>query len=80
MLENLHEVLELQWDSPTLNVSCAISRWKVHRPFNFGEPIFTGSAFLGAAPLWLIPQLEEREQDNFIRPENVASPHWHLSA
>ncbi|GFU63998.1 uncharacterized protein TNCV_245761 [Trichonephila clavipes] len=54
-LENPHEVLESQRDSPKLNVFCAISWRKVYGPFVFGEPIVTGSAYLEALQLWLVP-------------------------
>ncbi|GFX94164.1 uncharacterized protein TNCV_4292091 [Trichonephila clavipes] len=47
-LENPHEVLESQRDSPKLNVLCAISLRKVHGPFVFGEPTVTSSAYLEA--------------------------------
>ncbi|GFW41501.1 uncharacterized protein TNCV_465891 [Trichonephila clavipes] len=47
--------------------------------FVFGEPTVTGSAYLDASQLWLIPQLEESEPDNFIWQQDGAPPHWHLS-
>ncbi|GFW45091.1 uncharacterized protein TNCV_4514051 [Trichonephila clavipes] len=51
-LENPHEVLELQQDSPKLNVFSAISRRKVYGSFVFGEPTITGSANLDDMQLW----------------------------
>ncbi|GFV32037.1 uncharacterized protein TNCV_1688101 [Trichonephila clavipes] len=78
-LENPHEVLESQRDSPILNAFCVISRQKVYGPFIFGEPSVTSSTYLGALQLCLIPKLEESEPDNFIWQQEVAPPHWHFS-
>ncbi|GFS48380.1 uncharacterized protein TNCV_2297261 [Trichonephila clavipes] len=78
-LENPHEVLELQRDLPKVNVFCAISRLKANGPFIFGEPTATGSVYLYSLQLWLFPQLEEREPDNFIWQQDGAPPRWHLS-
>ncbi|GFX76973.1 uncharacterized protein TNCV_2258361 [Trichonephila clavipes] len=47
-LENPHEELESQRDSPKLNVFYAISRRKVYRPFVFGKPTVSGFAYLDA--------------------------------
>ncbi|GFX94017.1 uncharacterized protein TNCV_3413791 [Trichonephila clavipes] len=47
-LENAHEVLESQRDSPKLSAFCAISRWKLYGPFIFGEPTVTGSTYFDA--------------------------------
>ncbi|GFV32034.1 uncharacterized protein TNCV_1688071 [Trichonephila clavipes] len=80
-LQNPHEVLELQRDSPKLNAFCSISRRKVYGPFIFGEASMTGSTYLDALQLCLIPQLEEKnEQYHFIWQQDGAPPHWHLSA
>ncbi|GFW94435.1 uncharacterized protein TNCV_2701561 [Trichonephila clavipes] len=78
-LENPHEVLESQRDSPKLNVFCAVSRWQVYGPFVFRERTVTGSAYLDALQLWLFPQLKQSEPDNFIWQQDGAPPHWHLS-
>ncbi|GFT86441.1 hypothetical protein TNCV_3259401 [Trichonephila clavipes] len=54
-LENPHEVLESQRDSPKLNVFCAISWRKVYGPFVFGELKVTGSAYLDTLlPGWAL--------------------------
>ncbi|GFW89913.1 uncharacterized protein TNCV_4196011 [Trichonephila clavipes] len=76
-LENSHEELESQRESPKLNVFSAISWRKVYGLFVFGEP--TISAYLDALQLWLFPQLKEIKPDNFIWQQDGAPPHWHLS-
>ncbi|GFX90929.1 uncharacterized protein TNCV_3167601 [Trichonephila clavipes] len=58
---------------------CDISRLKVYGPFVFEEPTVTGSAYLDVVQLWLFPQLEESEPDNFIWQQDDAPPHSHLS-
>ncbi|GFT39243.1 uncharacterized protein TNCV_2421771 [Trichonephila clavipes] len=40
----------------------------------------TGSAYLDALQLWLFPQLEESEPNNFIWQQDGVPPHWHISA
>ncbi|GFV44426.1 uncharacterized protein TNCV_4736801 [Trichonephila clavipes] len=39
----------------------------------------TGSVYLDALQIWLFPQLEESEPNNFIWPQHGEPPHWHLS-
>ncbi|GFW11404.1 uncharacterized protein TNCV_3809231 [Trichonephila clavipes] len=58
---------------------CVISRRKVYVPIVFEEPNVTGSAYLDAIQLWLIPEWEESEPDNFIWRKDGAPPHWYLS-
>ncbi|GFV14470.1 uncharacterized protein TNCV_165971 [Trichonephila clavipes] len=50
-LENPHEVLESQRDSPKVNVFRAVFRRKVYGPFAFGEPTVNDSAYLDALQL-----------------------------
>ncbi|GFV52727.1 uncharacterized protein TNCV_2873981 [Trichonephila clavipes] len=78
-LENPNQVLELQRESPKLNVFCSTSRQKVYGPFLCREPTVAGSAYLDTLQLWLFPQSKESEPDNFIWQEDGAPPHWHLS-
>lgn len=75
---NPHEMVQLQRDSPKLNVFCAISRRKVYGPFFFGEATVTGASYLDALQQWLFPQLEEGEPENFIWQQDGAPPHWHM--
>ncbi|GFY26149.1 uncharacterized protein TNCV_354651 [Trichonephila clavipes] len=42
-------------------------------------PPVTGSAYLDTLQLWLFPQLEESEPNNFNWRQDGATPHWHLS-
>ncbi|GFV53799.1 uncharacterized protein TNCV_1592221 [Trichonephila clavipes] len=42
-------------------------------------PTVIGSAYLDALQLWLFPQSEESEPNNFIWQQDGAPPHWHLS-
>ncbi|GFX92418.1 uncharacterized protein TNCV_1706941 [Trichonephila clavipes] len=72
-LENPHEVLESQQDSLKLNA------FVPNGNFVFGELTLTGSAYLDALQLWLVPQLKENEPDNFIWQQEGAPPQWHLS-
>ncbi|PRD30745.1 UNVERIFIED_CONTAM: hypothetical protein NCL1_25477 [Trichonephila clavipes] len=39
----------------------------------------TDSAYLDALQLWLFPQLEKSEPNNFIWQQDGAPHHWHLS-
>ncbi|PRD25111.1 UNVERIFIED_CONTAM: hypothetical protein NCL1_41851 [Trichonephila clavipes] len=41
--------------------------------------VVTGSAYLDALQLWLFPQLEESEPNNFIWQQDGAPPNWRLS-
>ncbi|GFX46483.1 uncharacterized protein TNCV_4549221 [Trichonephila clavipes] len=71
-LENPHEVLESQKDSPKLDVFCAVC-WRImYEPFVFGEPTVTGSAYLDALQLWPFPQMKESGPDNFIWQQDDA--------
>ncbi|GFW17152.1 uncharacterized protein TNCV_2762761 [Trichonephila clavipes] len=45
-----------------------------------GYKAVTGSAYLDALQLWLFPQLEESEPNNFIWQQDGVLLHWHLSA
>ncbi|GFT70450.1 uncharacterized protein TNCV_2658731 [Trichonephila clavipes] len=78
-LENPHEVLESQPDSPKLTVYCAISRRKVHGPFVIGESTVTGFAYLDSLQLRLFPQLKEKEPDYVVWQQDGAPSYWHLS-
>lgn len=75
--ENPHMMVQVQRDSPKLNVFCAISRQKVYGPFFFGEATVTGTSYLDTLQLWLFPQLTQDEPENFIFQQDGAPPHWH---
>lgn len=75
--KNPHEVVQVQRDSPKINVFCAVSRRKVYGPFFFGEATVTGTSYLDTLEQWLFPQLEQYEPENFIFQQDGAPPHWH---
>jgi len=51
--ENPHATIEYVRDSPKVNVFCAVSSCKVHRPFFFVEPTVTSIKYLDMLQLWL---------------------------
>ncbi|GBN87611.1 hypothetical protein AVEN_135866-1 [Araneus ventricosus] len=55
-----HVTVELERDSPKVNVFCAISKTKLYGPFFFIEEAVTGPAYLDMLQLWLFPQLTPR--------------------
>lgn len=55
--ENLHEMVQVQRDSPKINVFCAVSRRKVYGPFFFGEATVTGTSYLDPLEQWLFPSV-----------------------
>jgi len=44
--QNPHALIEMERDSPKVNVFCAISRRRVFRPFFFVEDFVTGKVYL----------------------------------
>ena len=55
--ENPHATLEVERESPKLNVFCAVSKQTVYGPFIFeGKPV-TGRRYLEMLTDWLIPQI-----------------------
>ncbi|XP_023211332.1 uncharacterized protein LOC111614181 [Centruroides sculpturatus] len=73
---NPQEMVQLKRDYPKLNVFCAISQQKVYGPFFFGEATVTGVSYLDALQLWLFPQLEEDEPENFIWQQDGSGCNW----
>ena len=77
--------MEHVYESPEVNVFCAVSSCKVYGPFFFAEPTVTGIDYLDVLQLWLMPQLEEDSED-FIFQQDRALLHFnfdvraHLSA
>ncbi|GFX33870.1 uncharacterized protein TNCV_3962791 [Trichonephila clavipes] len=51
----------------------------VKRKVRDDQGCITGSVYLDDLQLWLFPQLEESEPNNFIWQQDGAPPHWHLS-
>ena len=70
-------MVQLQRDSPKLNVFCAISRRKEYWDFLFSEETVTGVSYLDVLQQWLFPQLYEAEPENFIWQQDGAPPHFH---
>jgi hypothetical protein len=68
-------VVEMECDSPKVNVFCAVSRRCVFRPF-FVEKSVTGQVYLKMLQKWLMPKFAEEKE--FIFRDN-APPHWHMS-
>jgi hypothetical protein len=54
-------VVEIERDSPKVNVFCAVSRRRVFGPFFFAEKSVTGQVYLKMLQNWLMPQLAEEE-------------------
>jgi hypothetical protein len=69
-------VVEMEHDSPKVNVFCAVSRRRVFGPFFFAEKSVTGQVYLQMLQNWLMPQLAEEEE--FIFQQDGVPPHWHM--
>lgn len=70
-----HTCVELQRDSPKVNVFCAISKTKLYGPFFFIEQTVTGIVYLDMLQVWLFPQLTT-DSSTFILQQDGAPPHW----
>jgi hypothetical protein len=77
-MENPHATMEHVRDSPKVNVFCAVSFCKVYRPFFFVGPTVTGINYLDMLQLWLMPQLQENNED-FIFQQDGTPPHFHFN-
>jgi hypothetical protein len=64
--ENPCAFLEHVRDSPKVNVFCALSIKRVYGPFFFMETIITGIVYSDMLQHFLIPQLEEDDQEGCI--------------
>uniref|UniRef100_UPI00358EB2A0 histone-lysine N-methyltransferase SETMAR-like n=1 Tax=Myxine glutinosa TaxID=7769 RepID=UPI00358EB2A0 len=76
-LENPHETVEHERDSPKVNVFCAVSQIKVYGPFFFEGKTVTGQTYLEMLQNWLFPQLNEDSND-FIFQQDGPPPHCNL--
>jgi hypothetical protein len=70
-----HATVQLEQDSPKVNVFCAMSQTKLYGPHFFSEQTVTGSCYLDILQLWLFPQLNA-DSRNFIFQQDGAPPHW----
>ncbi|PNF42433.1 hypothetical protein B7P43_G10117, partial [Cryptotermes secundus] len=74
--ENPRVSLEHVRDSPKVNVFCALSKERVYGPF-FMERTITGIVYLDMLQEFLIPQLDEDDQEGRIHfQQDGASPHY----
>jgi hypothetical protein len=55
-------MVEMESDSPKVNVFCAVSRRRVFSLFSFAEKSVTGQVYLKMLQNWLMPQLAEEEE------------------
>jgi hypothetical protein len=65
-------VVEMERESPKVNVFCAVSRRRVFGPFFFAEK----SVYLKMLQNWLMSQLAEEEE--FIFQQDGAPPRWRM--
>jgi len=75
--ENLHATLEVEHDSPKLNVFCAIPKQTEYGPFIFEGQTINGRRYLEMLTNWLIPQLAAERHD-YLLQQDEAPPHWQL--
>ncbi|GFX71558.1 uncharacterized protein TNCV_2695461 [Trichonephila clavipes] len=59
----------------TVSLTSRCSTWETYGK----TKAVTDSAYLDALQLWLFPQLEKSEPNNFIWQQDGAPHHWHLS-
>ena len=76
--ENPHVTLEVERDSPKLNVFCAVPKQTVYGPFIFEGQIVTGRRYLEMLTNWSIPQLAAERHD-YLFQQDGAPPHWYLA-
>lgn len=76
--ENPHAVIQIERDSPKVNVFCAVSKRRVFGPFFFVENTINGNIYLDVLQNWLMPQLTAEMEQGFIFQQDGAPPHWHM--
>jgi hypothetical protein len=75
--QNLRVSLEHVRDSSKVNVFCALSKGIVFGPFFFMETTIVGIVYLDMLQLFLIPQLDEDDQEGRINfQQDSAPPHY----
>jgi hypothetical protein len=70
-----HAIVQLERDSPKVNVFCAMSQTKLYGPFFFSEKTVTGSCYLDVLQLWLFTQ-RNADSRNFVLQQDGAPAHW----
>jgi hypothetical protein len=68
--------VEIEHDSPKVNVFCAASRRCVFSPIFFVEKSIMGQVYLKMFQNWLMPELVEEE--GFIFQQDSVVPNWHM--
>jgi len=76
--ENPHKMVQHERVSPRINVFCAMSTWKIYRPFFFCEDTVTGTSYLEMLQTWLFPRLQEDEPEDFIMQHDGAPLHFRV--
>jgi hypothetical protein len=72
--ENPRVSMEHVRDSPKVNVFCALSRESVYGLFFFMEMAITGIVYLDMLQQYLIPQLDEDDQESSIHFQQDGAP------
>ena len=75
--ENPREIEENVRDSPKLIVFGAVSSVKVYGHFFFAEPTVTGISYLDMLENYLMPQLQQYMDRDFIFQQDGAPSHIH---
>jgi hypothetical protein len=75
--ENPRVFLEHFHDSPKVNLFCALSKERAYGPFFFIKITITGIVYLDTLQQFLIPQLDEDDQEGRIPfQQERAPPHY----
>jgi hypothetical protein len=76
--KNPRVFLEHVHDSPRVNVFCALSRQRAYGPFFFVETMITGIVYLDMLQQFVIPQLDEDDQEGarICLQQEGAPPHY----
>ena len=77
--QNPHATLEIERNSPKVNVFCAVTERSVYGPFFFEGPSITGQTYLEMLQTWLLPRLQAGEGNDYIFQQDGAPPHWSLN-
>ena len=75
--ENPHEIIKHVWDWPKQDVFCAVSSVKLYGPFFFVRPTLTGISYLDMLGNYLMPQLQQDMDRDFIFQQGEVPPHFH---
>ena len=75
--QNPHALIEMERDSPKVNMFCALSRRCVFGPFFFVEDSVTEKVYLDMLENWLMPQVTDEEVQGYIYQQDGAPPLLH---